>query len=121
MDFSWSLGEYRSITGEGNNEEEPDWGKAGIPVLRFTGYDYADGKSSPSGEDRPSAREISNTVLAQTDSIPSAIGVSDLFWAWGQFIDHDIDLSALPRQLRASTSSCRPAISSSIRRAPARR
>jgi len=99
MHFTWTLSEYRSITGEGNNEEEPDWGVAGIPVLRFTGYDYADGISSPSGEDRPSAREISNTVLAQTESIPNATGVSDLFWVWGQFIDHDIDLFSAPETI----------------------
>jgi hypothetical protein len=99
MDYFWSLTEYRSITGEGNNEEEPDWGKAGIPVLRYVGYDYADGISAPSGEDRSSAREISNTVLAQTESIPNATGVSDLFWVWGQFIDHDIDLFGAPETI----------------------
>ena len=96
MDFTWSLSEYRSITGEDNNEEEPDWGMAGTRVLRLAGFDYADGKSAPSGNDRASAREISNTVLAQTESISNAAGVSDLFWAWGQFIDHDIDLFSAP-------------------------
>lgn len=92
MEFTSALGEYRTITGQGNNEEQPELGVAGTPVLRLAGTDYADGIDAPSGDERPSAREISNTVLAQTDTIYSANGVSDLFWAWGQFLDHDIDL-----------------------------
>lgn len=50
----------------------------------------------PSGEDRKSAREISNEVFAQTQSIPSTHGASNLLWLWGQFVDHDIDLTLGP-------------------------
>ena len=50
-----------------------------------------DGESSPAGEDRASAREISNLVAAQDESVENDRGLSDLLWQWGQFLDHDID------------------------------
>ena len=43
--------------------------------------------------DRPNPREISNAVSQQTGDTPSPEGVSDLLWAWGQFIDHDLSLT----------------------------
>ena len=55
--------------------------------------DYADGISEPSGEDRLSAREISNIVFDQDESILNDRGLSDIVWQWGQFIDHDITLT----------------------------
>ncbi len=42
---------------------------------------------------RPNARTISNTVSKQTVSTPSARGLSDYIWGWGQFLDHDMSLS----------------------------
>ena len=44
------------------------------------------------GQDRPNAREISNAVAAQDGDTENSKGASDLFWQWGQFIDHDITL-----------------------------
>ena len=41
----------------------------------------------------PSARAISNAVAAQSRSIPNAASASDWLWQWGQFLDHDIDLT----------------------------
>ena len=87
-------GPFRSIDGSGNNLTETGWGSAGTDFLRLAPSDYGDGISTPAGGDRPSAREISNTVIAQDEDKPSALGTSDLFWAWGQFLDHDIDLTA---------------------------
>ena len=86
-------GPFRSIDGIGNNAANPDWGSAGTDFLRVAPSDYGDGISSPAGEERPGAREISNAVFAQTEDIPSERGTSDLFWVWGQFLDHDIDLT----------------------------
>jgi hypothetical protein len=40
-----------------------------------------------------SAREISNNLAAQPESMPNSAGVSDFVWQWGQFLDHDIDLT----------------------------
>ena len=70
-----------------------DWGAADEQLLRDTTVEYADGESAPAGEDRASAREISNLVAAQTESVVNDRGLSDLVWQWGQFLDHDIDLT----------------------------
>ncbi len=86
--------EIRSIDGTGNNLDEPLLGSAGTEFRRLVDSDYADGISEPTGQDRPAAREISNILAAQDESIPNAQGLSDLVWQWGQFIDHDIDLTA---------------------------
>ena len=41
----------------------------------------------------PSPRAISNAVSAQTEGTQNHKNLSDMFWLWGQFLDHDIDLS----------------------------
>lgn len=55
--------------------------------------DYADGTGAMSGQDRPNAREISNAVSAAETPKTNTVGATDLFWAWGQFLDHDLSLS----------------------------
>ena len=87
-----SQSDVRSIDGTANNNQNPGWGSADSELLRLTTVDYADGTNLPAGEERASAREISNVCVAQEGSIPSAARVSDFFWQWGQFLDHDIDL-----------------------------
>lgn len=87
---------YRTIDGSGNNENNGDWGSAGTRFLRKAAADYGDGVSTPAGDDRPSARAVSNAIFDQDESKPSAAGTSDYFWLWGQFVDHDIDLTAGP-------------------------
>lgn len=96
------LVEFRTLNGSENNLANPEWGEAGIPLLRLTPADYEDGLSVPRGGDPsslPNPREISNIVLVQTDANGNHIdilnerGVSDWFWQWGQFLDHDIDLT----------------------------
>ena len=82
-----------SIDGTGNNIDNPEWGSTDIELLRLTIVEYADGVSSPSGEALPSAREISNEVIAQSESIVNDRNLTDFVWIWGQFVDHDIDLS----------------------------
>lgn len=85
--------EVRSYDGTGNNLEAPALGAAETAFRRLVDADYADGISEPSGEDRLSAREISNLISDQIESIPNDRGLTDLVWQWGQFIDHDIDLT----------------------------
>ena len=96
--------EYRTIDGTNNNQNlailgSDLWGSAGIPLLRGNGdtivvpADYDDGISTPAGASRPSPREISNTVAAQSASVLSEQKLSDMVWQWGQFVDHDIDLT----------------------------
>jgi hypothetical protein len=85
--------EFRAIDGSGNNLEHPDWGSAGVGLLRLTWAAYADGVAMPAGEGRPSPRAVSNAVAAQSASIANGANASDLLWQWGQFLDHDLDLT----------------------------
>lgn len=82
-----------SIDGTGNNVENPDVGSTGEELLRISDAEYADGVSSPAGEDRVSARVVSNNIAAQSDSILNDRNLTDYIWIWGQFLDHDIDLT----------------------------
>lgn len=84
---------FRSIDGSNNNLSEPDMGKAHIQLQRLASSDYGDGIQTLAGQNRASARLISNTVLTQAGSIPNPEGASDFIWQWGQFLDHDIDLT----------------------------
>ena len=88
-----ALAEFRSIDGSGNNTSNPDYGSAGTQLLRSVNPDYSDGISSLAGDLRLGARAISNIVSAQSESIPNTMEASDFVWQWGQFLDHDIDLT----------------------------
>lgn len=83
-----------AIDGTGNNLANPEWGSAGENLIRLATAEYADAISEVGGEDRPSAREISNTVSDSggTDVISDRM-MSAMIYAWGQFIDHDITLT----------------------------
>jgi peroxidase len=83
----------RSIDGSGNNLDDQQMGAVFAPLLRLIAPDYADGVSELAGPSRPSPRVISNVVNAQNGSIPDPLGSSDFLWQWGQFVDHDIDLT----------------------------
>jgi len=87
---------YRSVTATCNNIEHPHWGAAMNGHHRFLAPDYADGISAPRAsvtkKPLPSARLISSYV--HTDDGFHDHAVTILLVAWGQFIDHDITLSA---------------------------
>ncbi|MGF1606553.1 MAG: peroxidase family protein [Rhodothalassiaceae bacterium] len=82
----------RSIDGTGNNPTNPDWGAAGATLLRTLAPIYADGLGAMIS-DRGDPRTISNAVIQQRVDTDNRFGTSDLFWAWGQFIDHDLGLT----------------------------
>ena len=82
-----------SIDGIGNNVDNPEWGSTHIELLRLTSVEYEDLLSSPAGSDRPSAREVSNAVAAAEGDQTNDRQLTDLLWLWGQFIDHDIDIT----------------------------
>lgn len=86
-------GDYRSIDGFGNNRLHPEWGSAGVQLLRTVPAEYADGVSAPSGVDRPSPREISNAVAAEIEETLNNRDLSDFIYVFGQFLDHDLDLT----------------------------
>lgn len=92
---SQTVNEYRSIDGSGNNLANPTWGQAHTPLLRTTTVRYSDNVGIPDTTDRPSPREVSNAVVATAiEPIENDRNLSDYVWAWGQFLDHDLSLSA---------------------------
>ncbi len=92
---------FRPISGAGNNAARPTWGTAGTDLLRVSPAAYADGVSAPALPQDPSARAISNLLNDQTDpNNPSQDvntvdqqSLSDFGYAFGQFMDHDMDLT----------------------------
>ncbi|MCX6422865.1 MAG: peroxidase [Actinobacteria bacterium] len=84
-----------SLDGTGNNANNPQWGAAGTAMIRRAAAAYADGISSPAGTTRPSARAISNLLSAQDDSVVNNRHLSDFIYVWGQFLDHDINLTSV--------------------------
>ncbi|MCJ2082283.1 peroxidase family protein [Methylobacterium sp. J-090] len=84
--------EFYSITGSGNNLNQADLNAAGSTFARLGAAHYADGISTL--VDGPNARSISNIVVGEGDpTIPNPQGLSGMLYAWGQFVDHDLDLS----------------------------
>lgn len=90
---SQQVTEYRTIDGSNNNLEHPDINKSHTPLLRLTPADYSDGVSALAGPNRRSARVISNIVIDQEGDVFTPVRASDYLWQWGQFIDHDLDLT----------------------------
>jgi hypothetical protein len=93
---------FRSVTGFGNNVANSTWGQSGTDLLRVSPIAYADGISSPSTPNTLSPREISNNLNNQSNPIFSfadnlgpaqSQSLSDFAYVWGQFIDHDMDLT----------------------------
>jgi hypothetical protein len=92
---------YRPITEISNNIANPTEGTAGTDLLRLSPADYADGISAPSLPNDPSARVISDLLNNQADpnnptqdlNTVDQNSLSDFGYAWGQFIDHDMDLT----------------------------
>jgi peroxidase len=88
---------FRAIDGTGNNVNHPAWGSAGADLLRKAPAAYADGFSTPAGADRPNPREISNAIVAHPDGETSSDRqMSAYIYIWGQFLDHDLDLTQPP-------------------------
>ena len=86
--------EVRTLDGSGNNLASPSLGSANSALLRMAPEAYGDSASAPAGVLRSGARHISNLVADQSGPIDNDAGLSDMFWQWGQFLDHDIDLTA---------------------------
>jgi peroxidase len=92
---------YESIDGSGNNTVNLTWGAAGTDLIRLSPAAYTDGVSSPSLTGDLSARTISNLVKSQTDPTSTSAeldtidgnNLSDFGYAFGQFVDHDMDLT----------------------------
>lgn len=93
---SISTAQNRTIDGSGNNMSNPTWGAVDVQLQRLGPTTYADGVSEPRGgwsSTLPSARAVSNACAAQSGSILNNRNLSDWVWQWGQFLDHDLDLT----------------------------
>jgi hypothetical protein len=92
---------FRRIDGGCGNPFDEAAGEAGEPLLRQIPSRYADGLNVPSGGTRPSARAISNAISDQADpnnpgndlSILDNRRLTDFIYVFGQFLDHDMDLT----------------------------
>jgi hypothetical protein len=92
---------FYSVDGTGNNPFRNALGSAGTDLIRIAPSAYADGASAPAGANRPSARDISNALSDQTDpnnpaqdlNTVNQKGLSDFIYIFGQFLDHDLDLT----------------------------
>jgi hypothetical protein len=92
----------RSITGFGNNVDHPTDGMGNTDLIRVSPVAYADGVSAPSTPNTINPRVISNNLSNQSNPIfsfndnlgnPNSAELSDYAYAFGQFIDHDMDLT----------------------------
>ncbi|HEX3313754.1 MAG TPA: peroxidase family protein [Gemmataceae bacterium] len=92
---------YRPIDEVGNNAAIPGQGTAGTDLLRISPVAYADGIDSPSLASNQSARIISDLLNNQTDrsnmtqdlATVDGNSLTDFGYAFGQFMDHDMDLT----------------------------
>jgi hypothetical protein len=84
----------RTFDGTWNNLSRPELGSTNERLLRVGPAEYGNGISTMGGAGRPSPRHISNLLAAQSAGAPlSARGLSAFVYVWGQFLDHDIDLT----------------------------
>jgi peroxidase len=81
-----------SIDGTGNNLSDPSLGSANSDETRIAPANFAAGTTS-TPVDGPNARVISNTIFANDANANDPGGRSAYMYAFGQFIDHDIDLN----------------------------
>lgn len=88
--FLGSCHEYRMYDGSNNNKKNEEYGVTNGVFLNTGKIDYLDGISKPNDTTRPGAREISNLVFAENAPEFNSKCASNMFWLWGQFIDHDI-------------------------------
>lgn len=86
------------IDGVGNNIANPIWGSAGTDLIRLAAAAYSDGIDSPNLSSDLSARQISNILNNQENSSDTGDvetldqnSLSDFGYAFGQFMDHDLD------------------------------
>eukprot|EP00179_Madagascaria_erythrocladioides_P014414 CAMPEP_0198364684 /NCGR_PEP_ID=MMETSP1450-20131203/153790_1 /TAXON_ID=753684 ORGANISM="Madagascaria erythrocladiodes, Strain CCMP3234" /NCGR_SAMPLE_ID=MMETSP1450 /ASSEMBLY_ACC=CAM_ASM_001115 /LENGTH=569 /DNA_ID=CAMNT_0044072123 /DNA_START=483 /DNA_END=2192 /DNA_ORIENTATION=+ len=90
--------EFRTIDGTGNTND--DSGARDSLLKRLGPATYADGISEPRGGgideplSVPGARKVSNNIVMEAfDGVKEPTGLSNFFWAFAQFLDHDIDLT----------------------------
>ena len=86
----------RTYSGIGNNQRNRTWGAANTTLLRTdVGHGYEDFLGNNlARKSSPSTRYVSNKVcqVAKRPKL-NPKKLSDFMWAWGQYLDHEIDLT----------------------------
>jgi peroxidase len=83
---------FRSIDGFNNNLDDPALNSTGSDMVRI-GEAHFNPDGSPIETVNP--REVSNNVVGQGNAdVANPEGLSGMMYAWGQFLDHDLDLVA---------------------------
>src|SRR6476620_10214134 len=79
---------YRSIDGTGDNQ---NFNATATDMTRVGDAHFVDGISEPIETVNP--RTVSNNIVGEgAANVPNPDGLSAFMYAWGQFIDHDLDL-----------------------------
>ena len=84
---------FRTIDGSDNNLADPALNQANTDFARVGPANFADGFDAM--QPGPNPREISNIVVANgpdTHLEVNGVALSGMMYAWGQFVDHDLDL-----------------------------
>ena len=87
--------QFRSIDGSDNNLSDPALNQANTDFARVGPANFADGFDAM--QPGPNPREISNIVVANgpdTHLEVNGVALSGMMYAWGQFVDHDLDGTA---------------------------
>ncbi|KAK7576086.1 hypothetical protein V9T40_012372 [Parthenolecanium corni] len=96
---------HYTMDGSCNNIDIPSWAQAGTPYVRLLAANYSDGiskfRKSIDGSPLPSARVIRSTLIL--DKPTPSKGLNIFFYAFGQFVDHDVTLS---RMIESSEPCC---------------
>ncbi|KAL7305239.1 hypothetical protein TKK_0002624 [Trichogramma kaykai] len=85
---------YQRFDGSYNNWEHPHWGKTDSHLTRKTPADYQDEVYMIAGQDRPSARKLSNLFMHGEDGLPSITNKTALFAFFGQVVGMEIIMSS---------------------------
>ncbi len=83
---------YRAFDGSKNNASSSSMGAINSEYINIIPKDYSRGIEETKAANMANPRAISNEVMAQSENTENKKGLSDMFWLWGQFLDHDITL-----------------------------
>lgn len=84
--------EFRTFNGVMNNLSQPRYGSIFVELIRLAPTAYGP-NNSLARQDAASPRSISNVTCHQPWSEAEPRQLSDMVWQWGQFVDHDLDLT----------------------------
>jgi len=85
--------QYRTADGTNNNLNQTTLGSANTAFTSIVDKDPERMLEGATAAGLPNVRDISNAVAAQSEATVNKKGLSDMFWIYGQFLDHDINLT----------------------------